>query len=91
MKLIWDAIGSEFGGRHELFERNYAGNHENIRLEALWGQMQTGQTETYKALVDRCMAEYNLDGWTVPDLINPTDINMFNVAKSVRGLDRSTA
>ena len=34
MKLMWDAVGSEFGGRHELYERNYAGNHENIRLEA---------------------------------------------------------
>src|SRR5262249_15449973 len=28
MKLLWDAVGSEFGGRHELYERNYAGNHE---------------------------------------------------------------
>ena len=31
MKLLWDAIGTEFGGRHELYERNYAGNHETIR------------------------------------------------------------
>ncbi|PBC51876.1 Pyoverdin chromophore biosynthetic protein pvcC [Rhodococcus sp. ACS1] len=76
MKLIWDAIGSEFGGRHELYERNYAGNHENIRLEALWGQMQTGQTDYYKDMVDRCMAEYDIDGWTVPDLINPGDVSV---------------
>jgi 4-hydroxyphenylacetate 3-monooxygenase len=33
MKLMWDAIGSEFGGRHELYERNYFGNHESIRFE----------------------------------------------------------
>jgi aromatic ring hydroxylase len=26
MKLLWDAIGSEFGSRHELYERNYGGN-----------------------------------------------------------------
>ena len=25
MKMIWDAIGTEFGGRHELYEVNYAG------------------------------------------------------------------
>jgi Aldehyde oxidase and xanthine dehydrogenase, a/b hammerhead domain/Molybdopterin-binding domain of aldehyde dehydrogenase/4-hydroxyphenylacetate 3-hydroxylase C terminal len=31
MKPLWDAIGTEFGGRHELYERNYAGNHEEIR------------------------------------------------------------
>ncbi len=33
MKLLWDAIGTEFGGRHELYERNYAGNHEDIRIQ----------------------------------------------------------
>lgn len=31
MKALWDSIGSEFGGRHELYERNYAGNHEASR------------------------------------------------------------
>ena len=36
MKLLWDAIGTEFGGRHELYEMNYAGNHEDIRIQALW-------------------------------------------------------
>ena len=35
MKLMWDAIGTEFGGRHELYERNYFGNHENIRIEVV--------------------------------------------------------
>ena len=33
LKILWDAVGTEFGGRHELYERNYAGNYENIRLE----------------------------------------------------------
>ena len=28
VKLLWDAIGSEFGGRHELYERSYSGSHE---------------------------------------------------------------
>ena len=32
MKLLWDALGTEFGGRHELYERNYAGAPETIRL-----------------------------------------------------------
>jgi len=68
MKLLWDAVGTEFGGRHELYERNYAGNHENTRLELLFGQMADGQLDGYKALVDQCLAEYDLDGWQVPDL-----------------------
>jgi 4-hydroxyphenylacetate 3-monooxygenase len=77
MKLLWDAIGSEFGGRHELYERNYAGNHENIRLEVLAAAQATGLADDYKRLADQCLNEYNLQGWTVPDLINPTDINLF--------------
>src|ERR1019366_2433523 len=34
-KLMWDAMGTEFGGRHELYERNYFGSHESIRFETL--------------------------------------------------------
>ncbi|MEV6780621.1 hypothetical protein, partial [Streptomyces syringium] len=26
---------TEFGGRHELYERNYSGNGEQVRLDAL--------------------------------------------------------
>ena len=35
----------------------------------------SGQAERWKAFADRCMAEYDLDGWTVPDLINPDDVS----------------
>jgi hypothetical protein len=35
MKLLRDALGSEFGGRHELYERNYAGNSEDTRRMVL--------------------------------------------------------
>jgi len=74
MKLLWDAVGSEFGGRHELYERNYSGNHENTRLELLFGQMAGGQLDSYKAFAESCMAEYDLDGWTVPDLTTFDDL-----------------
>jgi 4-hydroxyphenylacetate 3-monooxygenase len=77
MKLIWDAMGTEFGGRHELYERNYSGNHENIRLENLLLAQDTGQADAFKGFAEQCLAEYDLDGWTVPDLINPDDVNMF--------------
>ncbi len=74
MKLLWDATGSEFGGRHELYERNYGGNHEDIRIQTLLAAMATGQADSYKGFAERCMNEYDLDGWTAPDLINPDDI-----------------
>lgn len=76
MKLLWDAIGSEFGGRHELYERNYAGNHENIRLENLWVAAASGLDKELVAFAEQCMGEYDLDGWTVPDLVNPHDVNL---------------
>ncbi|MFH0241958.1 4-hydroxyphenylacetate 3-hydroxylase family protein [Streptomyces sp. HK10] len=74
MKLLWDAVGTEFGGRHELYERNYAGSHENTRIELLFAQLANGQVDSYKALVDECLAEYDLNGWTVPDLSSFPDL-----------------
>src|SRR6187455_1993241 len=75
MKLMWDAIGSEFGGRHELYERNYFGNHESIRFETLLVADVTGATKRYKGFAEQCMAEYNLDGWTAPDLVKSDDVS----------------
>jgi two-component FAD-dependent monooxygenase len=74
MKLLWDAVGSEFGGRHELYELNYAGNHENTRIELLFSQIASGEVEGYKAFADQCLSEYDLDGWTVPDLADFGDL-----------------
>jgi 4-hydroxyphenylacetate 3-monooxygenase len=64
MKLLWDTIGSEFGARHELYEINYAGSHEEIRIDALRAALGSGQYERWKGFADQCMAEYDLDGWT---------------------------
>jgi len=77
MKLLWDAVGTEFGGRHELYERNYAGNHEATRVELLNSQLANGQVDGYKSFVDDCLAEYDLDGWTVPDLSSFDDLRQF--------------
>jgi 4-hydroxyphenylacetate 3-monooxygenase len=81
LKLLWDAIGTEFGGRHELYERNYAGNHENIRLEALLGANATGLSDQLRAFADTCLAEYDLDGWKVDDLVNNDDVNFIKRMK----------
>jgi 4-hydroxyphenylacetate 3-monooxygenase len=76
VKLLWDAIGSEFGGRHELYERTYSGSHELTRLEAFWMAKENGTVDAMKGFAEQCMAEYDLDGWTVDDLVNPDDINL---------------
>jgi 4-hydroxyphenylacetate 3-monooxygenase len=64
--LIWDAIGTEFGGRHALYERNYAGNNEQIRLDVVNFARVNGRLDEFSAFADRCMSEYDLRGWTVP-------------------------
>jgi 4-hydroxyphenylacetate 3-monooxygenase len=71
MKLLWDAIGTEFGGRHELYERNYAGNHEDIRIQVLTGARRSGAMGSMTDLVDKCMAEYDETGWVDEHWLNP--------------------
>lgn len=71
LKLCWDAFGSEFASRHELYETNYAGSQEQVRVDQYVRSFQNGTAEQMLGLVDKCMAEYDLNGWTVPDLINP--------------------
>ena len=77
MKLLWDAMGTEFGGRHELYERNYAGSAETVRLITWNIARDSGQAERHRAFAEQCMAEYDLEGWTAPDLITPHDVNLF--------------
>jgi 4-hydroxyphenylacetate 3-monooxygenase len=74
MKLLWDAIGTEFGGRHELYERNYAGNHEDIRIQAMWNARTSGSLDSMIALAEQCMAEYDENGWTDHAWLDPDDV-----------------
>ena len=73
MKLLWDCIGTEFGGRHELYELNYAGGWEDIRLQTLTNAERGGDMASMKALVDQCMADYDATGWTSDAWLNPDD------------------
>jgi 4-hydroxyphenylacetate 3-monooxygenase len=76
LKLLWDAIGTEFGGRHELYERNYSGNYENLRVETLLAAMATGDLDRMKGFAESCMGEYDLRGWTGSEFVNPDDVNV---------------
>lgn len=85
MKLLWDAIGTEFGGRHELYERNYFGNNESIRFETLMVADLTGASAKYKGFAEKCMEEYDLNGWKAPDLMNADDISVIRKRTSHDG------
>lgn len=69
------SVGITFATRrpwcHELYERNYAGNHEDIRIQALTGARRNGNLDQMTALVDQCMAEYDENGWIGDTWLNP--------------------
>ncbi len=77
MKLLWDATGTEFGGRHALYELNYAGAPEDVRLQVLKGAERTGTLKMMEELVDTCMSDYDENGWTgdtwLPPLSSPSE------------------
>ena len=63
--LVWDSMYSEFAGRHGLYERNYAGNKDQQRLDTLRWATIKGEADRYKALVEDCLAGYDENGWIV--------------------------
>ena len=69
------ASRTEFGGRHELYEINYGGSTEEIRRYCLFGAQASGNADRFKGFAEQCMAEYDLDGWTVPDLTDPGELS----------------
>lgn len=78
MKMLWDAIGTEFGARHELYEINYIGSNDVTRQTNLFSAMGNGTLEYCEDFAQSAMDEYDLDGWTVDDLFNPDDISILN-------------
>jgi len=37
----------------------------------------SGDAARFRAFAEQCMAEYDLEGWTAPDLISPADVSLF--------------
>src|SRR5581483_3932401 len=61
-KLIWDAIGSEFGSRHEWYEINYSGNQDQMRIDMARFSGFRGILGDADALVEQCLSEYDVEG-----------------------------
>jgi 4-hydroxyphenylacetate 3-monooxygenase len=81
MKLLWDAIGSEFGARHELYEMNYAGSHELIRLFGLQQAQASGTLKQMEAFAEQCMADYDEHGWKDPAYHGGEDVSILDRIK----------
>ena len=52
---------------------NYAGNHEDIRIQALCNARTTGGLDDMIALADECLADYDENGWRNPAWLDPDD------------------
>jgi 4-hydroxyphenylacetate 3-monooxygenase len=57
LKLLWDALGSEFGSRHLQYEMFYAGEPASIQAR----EFRTFDWRAAEELVDRCLASYDSD------------------------------
>jgi 4-hydroxyphenylacetate 3-monooxygenase len=57
LKLLWDALGSEFGSRHLQYEMFYAGEPAAIQLR----EFRNFDWAAAQALIDHCLASYDLD------------------------------
>jgi 4-hydroxyphenylacetate 3-monooxygenase len=77
MKLLWDSISSEFGARHELYERNYLGGFEDVLMGPLFHANRKGESKAYTEFAEQCMAEYDLKGWKLPGFSNGEDVRVF--------------
>lgn len=64
MKLLWEAVGSEFAARHRLYECNYAGSWEDVRLQALGEAERSGRMQPMRDFADECMEGYSTAGFT---------------------------
>lgn len=75
MKMLWDAVGSEFGGRHDLYEQNYLGQEDVHFMSTHRTALADGTMASLEELVENAMSDYDLQGWTAPDLISNDDVN----------------
>ncbi|HKY09899.1 MAG TPA: 4-hydroxyphenylacetate 3-hydroxylase N-terminal domain-containing protein [Candidatus Binatia bacterium] len=57
LKLVWDALGSEFGSRHLQYEMFYAGEPGSIQGR----EFRNFDWKAAEALVDRCLASYDIE------------------------------
>jgi 4-hydroxyphenylacetate 3-monooxygenase len=54
LKLIWDFVGTEFGGRQLQYEMFYSASQPVVNTR----MFKTYDWNAAKAMVDRCLAEY---------------------------------
>ena len=67
-------VYSEFVGRHELYDCNYAGSNEMVCFQTFFNTRGLGALDQMVGLAEQCMAEYCENGWVDEDYFNPGDV-----------------
>ncbi|MDI9793218.1 Pyoverdin chromophore biosynthetic protein pvcC, partial [Pseudomonas aeruginosa] len=49
--------------KRQVYESHYSGNAEQIRLDSLAWASRRGHLAYCEAMVQRCMADYDIHGW----------------------------
>jgi 4-hydroxyphenylacetate 3-monooxygenase len=66
---------------------NYAGNHEDIRIQAMWNARVTGTLDGMIALAEQCLSDYDEDGWRDPAWLDPDDVAYPGVTSVTRAAE----
>ena len=76
MKLLWDAVGTEFGAPpRALRDQLLRQPRGDPPLRAVRRARLRPVRPLEAASPRSCMAEYDLDGWTAPDLVNTSGLS----------------
>ena len=59
-----------------IYLSSHASDFKESGFETLTVADLMGQSAKYKGFAEQCMAEYDLDGWTASDPINPDDVSV---------------
>lgn len=71
MKLLWDAVGVEAQSRMDQTSQTKV--IRELRETVYASAMATGFAEQCMGFANRCLDEYNAEGWTSPDLITTVE------------------
>lgn len=66
MRTLWDAFGSEYGGRSELFERNFGGSRDQVLSEAYRSHQALGLVEEAQDVVTSFLQNNCAEGQQSP-------------------------
>ena len=75
MKLLWDCIGDRVRRPPRALRDQLRRLDRGDPPLRLFGAQASGNADRFKGFAEECMAEYDLDGWKVPDLTDPGELS----------------